>query len=447
MPSGRRHGGRSTTRRAGWFPALLVMVCAEAPSSVSLYGAELEVPTVRSREVALHYRLNGASDDARVRLWYTRDRGATWREYDVSDQQGSPLRFIAPAEGLYGFYMAALDGDRSTGEAPEPSQTPQWLIFVDYTPPLVQWEGIETTVGFESDRRVQLRWRAFDNQLNDRPITLWYQSSIDQQWVVIGERLPNTGRYDWRLPEGLSGQVSVRLAVRDAGGHLVERVYGPVPVDRFFASGLSAAPAATQPATDRPSAAVVSAPQPSTRPAGPVVDPETARAARRMYEQGRWHLGRGQYAVAAERFREAFEQDPTALNALNDLAGVLYLQNRYDQAEQTYQSVLEHQAGHLDALRGAFLAAVARKRYPESRDYLLRLLDEKETDAQGWLDLGDVLFMMGEHSRARDSWNKAATVDPKADAIVLKAGQRLKSYAAPALGKVQDTETASATKR
>jgi len=164
----------------------------------------------------------------------------------------------------------------------------------------------------------------------------------------------------------------------------------------------------------------------TTRPAG--ADLATRQKAQERYQQGNWHLTRGQYALAAERFREALELDPGMLEAMNGLAGIYYLQEDYDQATRLYEDVLKRDSRHPEALRGAALAHVARKHYAQSRDMLTRLLAVNDKDAEALLDLGDVLFMMGDRDGARQHWRRAATADVSATEVVAKARRRMDLY-------------------
>lgn len=378
---------------------------------------------IRARHVELHYRLVNAESGAEVELWYTRDGGATWLRYGTDGDPDTPFTFVAPAEGLYGFILIPVYHGRPVRAAPAPHDTPQRWVFVDYTPPLVQWNRIEPADDFARRRVLRLNWTVHDDHLVSRPISLWYQSSVDQTWQPIEESLANTGRYDWKIPEEVSGQLTLKLVARDQGGHVVERVHGPFRLDRP-----SGGPPGTRPAGDRPSDAT-----PVPRDSPPETDPASAQdrdRARDLHRQGSWHLARGQYALAAERFREALARHPDLVPAMVDLGGVYYLDGEYGRALELYAAALERDADHRSALRGAALAYVARKEYPRSRDMLRRLLSLDEHDAEAWLDLGDVLFMMGDQPRAGAYWERALSVDADANEVIRKATRRLQLYGA-----------------
>jgi len=295
---------------------------------------------------------------------------------------------------------------------------------------------VEPADAFASRRLVYLRWTAHDAHLPSRPIALWYHTSFDQVWHLIDAALPNTGRYDWRVPAEVAGQMTLKIAVRDLGGHVVERLHGPVPLDRWLCSPMAQTPPVTQPAGDPASALAESSPPPTA------TQPSRAqrRQAEQLHQQAAWHLARGQYDLAVERLHEALEIDPEMLSAINDLAGIYYLQKDYPRAIEQYQAVLKYDGGDAGALRGVALAYVAQRQYPQSRQTLQRLLAINSRNAEAWLDLGDVLFMMGSQTEAISHWKQATAVDAAAQEIIRKARRRLELY-----GSGNVTETADRT--
>ena len=86
---------------------------------------------------------------------------------------------------------------------------------------------------------------------------------------------------------------------------------------------------------------------------------------------------------------------------MNDLAGIYYVQKDYPKAIELYDGALKIDRQDPQALRGAALAYVAVRQYPKSRDMLRQLLTANSRDAEALLDLGDVMFMMGDRDEAR----------------------------------------------
>ena len=398
------------------------------------------VVSVRSREIELHYQVSPTDTSTEVELWYTRDRGTSWQSYGKDEDHTSPLVFTAPSEGLYGFLLIAHVAGQPARPAPRAYEAPQRWVFIDATPPLAQWDGVQPAEDFATSRVLQLRWTAHDDNFGSRPVSLSYQSSLDQNWTAIDTAVANTGVYDWRVPESVSGRVTVKLIVRDQGGHTVERTFGPISLDKY--ASLSAAKARSETPTSRPALATSAEPSPAgtaksdLAPGAPTTRPETLprvdllqrRMAADLYRQGSWHLVRGQYGVAAERLREALEHDPDLLEARHDLAGIFYRQQDYDRAIAEYQAVLERNANYESALYGAALAYVAKRDYHRSREMLTRLLKVNDRNAEAWLDLGDVLFMTGDVINARANWRQAMKLDPSATELISKAKRRLELY-------------------
>jgi len=425
-----------------WLVAVVLLAATPARAQTA------EPTPIRSRAVELHYRVVDAGEGAKVELWYTRDRGATWQRAAGDGDGASPFVFTAPAEGLYGFILTLTgpegasrspivpsdprtqNPEPSNPQSPAPHTPPQRWVFIDYTPPLVQWDGVEAADDFATRRIVHLRWTAYDDHLTARPVTLAYQSSVEGDWQPIAPAMPNTGRYDWTVPVGVTGQVALKLTVSDLGGHAVERIYGPVPIDRWLKTSVTSTPT-TQPAAmaeTRPATASIPLATAASPP--PPVDIEKRLKAQDLHRQGAAHLQSGRYAVAAERFREALEADPGLLAAQCDLAGIYYLQQDYTEALELYNSILARDPTYIPALRGASLAYGALRQYPQTRDVLKKLLALRDKDAQAWFDLGDAMFMMGDTAAARSHWLQATTVDPTAEAIIRKAKRRLELYGA-----------------
>ena len=428
--------------RTGRFPRWLAAGMAAGLACISqVFAAGGTGPfPVRSRTIEIEYKLEGAGDSPVVELWYTRDRGVTWQSAGQDQDGRSPAAFTAPGEGLYGLILVVQDRGRYSRSAPAAHDSPQTWVFVDSTPPLVQFDRVEPAADFANRPALEFYWTAHDDNLGARPVCLSYQCCVDQTWRTIESSVANTGRYSWTVPADLGGQVTLRLSVRDEGGHVVERQLGPLSVQRFArAAALPDTRPAGSTAASAPAHIDQTQPREATRPAGApmilVADPtpnpaETAarRTAADLYRQGNWYLTRGQYAVAAERMQEALDRDPALTPAMIDLAGIHYRQQDYDRALQQYQSALKLNERNESALYGAALACVAKRDYHQSREMLTRLLECNQGNAEAWLDLGDVLFMMGDVLTARSHWQRASRTDPSLTEVVNKARRRLELY-------------------
>ncbi len=207
-----------------------------------------------------------------------------------------------------------------------------------------------------------------------------------------------------------------------------------------------------RPPTDVPkhpttiAAAVVSAEDSSTdrQPAEAAKEPYPkidAERAQKLYQAATYYRLRGLHghpadlALAILRFREALQADPTHTNARLDLAGVLLLQRKSDEAGDVYAQLLAHQPAHRDALQGLALTQVRTRQYDTAKKTLMRLVGLYPDDAEAWLNLGDVCMTTGDLASARQYWSRAITAQPDAADLIQKARLRLRNHQALPLAR------------
>ena len=87
----------------------------------------------------------------------------------------------------------------------------------------------------------------------------------------------------WLCTGPASAQVTLKLAVRDLGGHVVERLFGPVSIDRWVAMGIPLPKTSTRPAGLTAAASRPSSTQPSA--AGPNLLSSEARQKAEIIEE------------------------------------------------------------------------------------------------------------------------------------------------------------------
>jgi len=102
------------------------------------------------------------------------------------------------------------------------------MVHVDLQPPSAQLHPLEHGRGNMVDHII-LRWNATDENLESRPISLFYSSSPQGPWSTIAARLANTGHYFWRLQRHVPAHFYLRLEVRDRAGNRTV-VQSPTPV-------------------------------------------------------------------------------------------------------------------------------------------------------------------------------------------------------------------------
>lgn len=372
---------------------------------------------IRSTVVDIEYTIN---EDALplefVQLWYTVDRGVSWRDFGFDKDRQSPITFRAPKEGLYGLLLVVGNATGPSSAPPTSATEPHLWIFFDATPPVVQLHPLRqtTVLGLPA---LQIRWSAIDAQLGSRPVEIAYQHLPDETWQpVTPEPLANTGRYDWRLPESVQGRVAVRLTVTDQGGNRVTSTPQVIEV----ASALEQRPivlaSSPGPGPDRRGVNSTTALHGSVRAA--------ARASR-LYREALAHSQRGEYREGIARLREAVKLNPQWAAAFADMADMLYRIGDLDRALNAYELALQQKPKLRGALRGAAMVYQQQNDHAAASRMLRTILRHSPDDAEVWMNLGDVAVYQGDEVLARECYTRATQIDPSASQVIADARKRL----------------------
>jgi hypothetical protein len=191
----------------------------DTPSATQLPAVQPKL--VGSRTFALEYDLDdaGRGGVSRVELWGTRDSGQTWNRYSQDDDNRSPLVVTVDDEGMYGFKILVLGSSGAGVEPPRAGDEPELWVSVDLKRPIVELTGVERGDGNLADHLI-LRWRAQDNNLERRPISLFFSSRPTGPWSAIATSLEDTGEYAWRVERYVPTRVFLRIEARDIAGNL-----------------------------------------------------------------------------------------------------------------------------------------------------------------------------------------------------------------------------------
>ena len=216
---------------------------ARVPSDDAPRSTGIDVPSppanplaklVNSRTFALEYELAEVGDRgvARVELWGTRDAGKNWQKYAVDDDNRSPLEVTVDGEGEYGFSIVVVAAGGLGGFPPQPGDTPELWVGVDLAPPQAQILSVDATRG-GANGELQVRWEADDDNLEPRPISLFYSSRPAGPWTTIATSLENVGEYRWPLERHVPRRVYLKLEARDTAGNVAAfQTSEPVVVER-----------------------------------------------------------------------------------------------------------------------------------------------------------------------------------------------------------------------
>ncbi len=367
---------------------------------------------VRSRIVEIDYDVgeNAFPLDS-VQLWVTADRGQTWKLHCVDADRQSPVVFESPGEGLYGLFVVVRNATGPSSMEPSATTQPHRWVFVDVSPPVVQLHPLRQTVSLGYSVLL-IRWTAVDANLTTRPIQIAYRLQAEKTWrPVCSDALANTGRFDWRLPETLSGSVSVRVTVTDRGGHRVDSATQLINVTGQGHSSYSS-----------PDLGVV-----RTRHA-PSAIPGSARSkklAERAYLEAISYRDRGDVRRGVARMRDALRYDPDRADVFVDMAAMLYELSDLDRSLNAYDLALRQEPRMRSALLGSAKVFSRRKEFEPASQRLRKILRYNPSDAEAWMNLGDVAVYQGDELLARECYTRATQIDPEAKEVIRDAQQRL----------------------
>jgi hypothetical protein len=180
-----------------------------------------QIKRVGSRTFALEYDLDDAGrwGVSKVELWGTRDGGRTWHSFARDDDNRSPLVVTVDEEGVYGFRIAVDIAGSAAASPPSAGDQPELWVAVDLHRPVVELTAIERGDGNLADHLI-FRWKVVDDNLEPRPISLFYSSRPTGPWSAIATSLEDTGEYAWRVDRYVPARFFVRVEARDTAGNL-----------------------------------------------------------------------------------------------------------------------------------------------------------------------------------------------------------------------------------
>jgi hypothetical protein len=178
--------------------------------------------TVTSRKFQIGYKVDdvGPSGIAAVELFITEDHGRKWWKYGEDADQQSPFDVEVPHDGEFGFAVRVRSGAGLSREAPLQGDSPEIVVSVDQTPPVIELMPIHQGQG-SNINRLLIRWRVSDEHLAERPISIWYAANRKGPWEKICDwREDRSGAFEWKVGLDIPPQFYIRVSARDTAGNI-----------------------------------------------------------------------------------------------------------------------------------------------------------------------------------------------------------------------------------
>ena len=196
--------------------------------------SDAQVHFVSTLSFGINYSLEevGKSGISQVKLFWTNDSGRTWNYFDDDPDKKSPFEGVeVSGEGVYGFIIVAKSGAGNGDEDPRPGDQPQTWIEVDVTKPNLTLSPPEVGRGPASGT-LGIGWSAQDKNIAAKSIKLSYGTSSTGPWTLIREKLENTGKYQWQIPQDAPYKFYLQIEAMDRAGNVARTTTEqPVIVD------------------------------------------------------------------------------------------------------------------------------------------------------------------------------------------------------------------------
>ncbi len=202
--------------------ALIALPAKESSAWAATGGHNPGEPLlVNARTFDVEYDLQtvGPWGVAKVELWGTQDNGNTWQSFGIDPDNRSPARVTVPSGGTFGFRILVEGANGASFTPPQAGSQPELIVLVDLQPPTAELLAVEPGTENLSDH-LRIRWQADDDNLEPRPIGLFYSSFSNGPWSTVAAGLENTGSYVWRIERHVPGRFYLRLEARDTAGNV-----------------------------------------------------------------------------------------------------------------------------------------------------------------------------------------------------------------------------------
>ncbi len=174
---------------------------------------------ISKRKIDIHFQLQsrGAAKLEGYLLYFTLDRGQSWKLYNSTPKKRSPITFEAAEDGHYGFKLIARDILGLGEPEPQPGHLPDQEIIIDTQAPRIERIHPLDGSGVYSSLPMEIEWNVEDIHLSKNPVDISY--SIDgSPFKPIWEDVPHKGSRHWMAPF-TQGQLQLKITAKDVLGN------------------------------------------------------------------------------------------------------------------------------------------------------------------------------------------------------------------------------------
>lgn len=162
-----------------------------------------------------------------VQLYYSTDRGTSWKLYSSARPDDGSFAFAARDDGEIWFAVRTVDREGRMYPPTLVGVGPELRVLVDSTPPQITLRAL-TPVGDQ----VGIEWSIVDENLDLSTFRAEFRPESSNSWFPVPVEVKAQGRALWR--PGVQGPIVIRLRVSDRAGNeeakeLVLKAAGGIP--------------------------------------------------------------------------------------------------------------------------------------------------------------------------------------------------------------------------
>jgi Flp pilus assembly protein TadD len=387
---------------------------------------------VASRDIVVACDAANGAPVSKVELWVSADAGRTWQSALAVPCGEHAVRFSAPADGKYDFYVVLHNPAGASTDPPGPGSPPAATTIVDTVAPLLQIHATEVQRTDGGAWSVSLKASLIDENLSPSGIRVFYRTA-GQKWTDGGPATRADRRIVWTPPASAGPLMDLRVVATDLAGNrsVADVLDVTIPASPESAS---VEKATTRPATSAETRGAAHglelASDVSLADTDDVPRLAAAPEVQRLCGQADRFMGEGHYSLAAARFEDAVGVAPRDADLLARLGTALFRAGRHDEAGARFREALGSNVNHAGALEGLALVAVTQKQYAQAREYMRQLQRLEPKSGNVWLRSGDIEHRLGNTPQALDAW-RCVLVVAGTDKDLREKAQRRLDYFSP----------------
>jgi outer membrane protein assembly factor BamD (BamD/ComL family) len=308
-------------------------------------------------------------------LYVTENSGLSWSLYGADDDGVSPVPFVAPRDGLFGFRVISSDIAGQKESSPHSGSLPDILVRVDTQGPSVNLLSPQPYDLWVEKSTRKIRWSCKDESMDRlKSVEVYYSVGVPGDWKLIADNQPSSGVISWKIPASQNGRLFIQVrAVDKSGNEGIGQTLQPFFNRNVLEELLSA---------------------------------EVKEQANSYYETATICRKNRDYPKAIKYFRLCLQLNPYHVRAHNDIGITLLKMNLKEESFSHFEKGLKYSPSNESLLGNLSRLYIDQHQYDYAAQILERLVQLYPKDPSGLWLAAEVAFIQGDVVKARLLWER-----------------------------------------